>query len=199
MPLVAQQVPPDPDDRPIAVVRASDIEKTGSQVAVLCQIFESTSNFLAVPANADQRIEVDETAKAEALKTFELCNTRMRDIIDSDRWDLKMTPAEESSARTLEAQTKKIEAQTALLVTANAPHIQLNPQIRFFPGVGWVAWLGGGLPDMMKLHGRGNSPAQAFDAFDRNFRQIAVINAAAAATPPPPPVKPVRKRRNRKH
>lgn len=193
-----------PEDRPTVVIRASDIQKTGSQVAVLCQIFEATSGFLASHGGSDYKAEIDDTAKIEARKTFELVNARLRDIIDDDRWHTRNTPAEEQSFKLLDAQTVRVSEQTSILQDMQKPHHRLGPKIKFFPEAGWVAWMGEGLPTTHCLHGRGASPAQAYAAFDRNYNQIAPLimtdtqqGQSVEVKPTPEATKPARKSRKK--
>lgn len=201
MPLVAAEAP---DEKPFAIVRASDIEKTGSQVAVLCQIIDTVLPFLRNAPDTGTTVELAKGAEDEAMKTFELANIKLRDIIDDPRWDLKPTDAEKASQATLEANTVKNLSSAKLVDAMAAPHKLCNANIRLFPSVGWVAWVGDGMPTHHHLHGVGQSPAQAFAAFDRNYSQIVAIaksippQVTPQANPAKNPAKPAGSRRKPK-
>lgn len=180
-----------PDDKPTVVIRASDIQKTGSQVAVLCQIFEATAGVVSSFLESGVSRDLEPAARETALKTFEMVNQRLRDVMDDDRWHLRNTPAEEQSFKLLDEQLLKVKEQTVLLQGMQKPHQRMGPNIRFFPEAGWVAWMGAGLPTTNCLHGRGASPAQAYAAFDRNYNQIMPIAMAQSQSEEPSDVQPI--------
>lgn len=191
MPTATSTVEPE-DDKPLAVVRASDIEKCGSQVAILCQIIEEIGPWCREHLESGCVVNCTPGTQEEATKTFELANIRLRDIIDdSRRWDLVPTGAEKASADVLEVYKQKAIAQTALVNALLAPHKRLNARIQLFPGTGWVAWVGGPLPYKHDLNGVGNTPSQAFAAFDRAYTEQAPL---IEAMPPPPEPAPKARR-----
>lgn len=190
MPAVTTSEDPE-NDKPLAIVRASDIEKCGSQVAILCQIIEEIGPWCREHLEAGCVVNCGPGTQETAIKTFELANLRLRDIIDdeaSGRWGLKPTGAEEASSKVLEAYRLKAEAQTKLVNKLLAPHKAYNARIHFYPGTGWVAWVGGPVPLKHDLNGVGNSPAQAFAAFDRAYEQQApLLQQEVVVTPSPAP------------
>lgn len=178
------------NDKSLAIIRASDIEKSGSQVAVLCQIIETIGPWCREHLETGCIVNCAPGTQEQAAKTFELANIRLRDIIDdeaSGRWGLRPTGAEEASAATLEAHRQKTIAQTKLISELSAPHKLMSARIRFFAGTGWVAWVGAGeFPHPLELNGVGNSPAQAFAAFDRAYNTLAKLSTAPKVEPTAP-------------
>lgn len=186
---------PEPEDKPISVVRASDNEKSMQQVGQLLNIAGHSGQFLIKPDNFENRVEIDAEATRIARQTFELAHLQLRNLIDEQkRWALTLTPAEKSAEEIIQSSTRLNDQKITNVKLYNRPSIFLRPNVRKF-NVGWIAWTGDGLPDMNCLHGIGASPALAMKAFDEAYYDLQKHEPgpAAAAAPEVQPVRTVRK------
>ena len=81
--------PGQPGKDGVQVVRVADITRTANQVAVLLNLAGSLIPYLRSDVDPGAHCEIDEVAKAEARKTFELAHIRLRGIVDEEaRWGL---------------------------------------------------------------------------------------------------------------
>ena len=81
--------PGQPGKDGVQVVRVADSTRTANQVAVLLNLAGSLIPYLRSDVDPGAHCEIDEVAKAEARKTFELAHIRLRGIVDEEaRWGL---------------------------------------------------------------------------------------------------------------
>jgi len=133
---------------------------TSHQIGALLSIVGAAGNFLISGESLRSRDEHEETARAEALKTFELANLQLRNIVDEqERWTIQHPDEVE------EMELQMADARLGMLREMRRPSLVMSAKVRFVEALGkWVAWVG----DLVDgtLHGSGNTPAEALAAFD---------------------------------
>jgi len=197
---VATQSPDSPkDDETLSIQRLPDTAKSDAHVEQLLHIGEFSAKWLWFREEIGGVTTIDPILAAESKKTFELVNIRLRDLVDETRrWSLDPTASELETKKLVDSTLELYRAKTENARLHNRPSLFLRPKIAKFEGIGWVAWLGEGPPLKQHLHGIGDSPELAFEAFDKCYRTHEKIAdaqpPAPAPAPPPAPVKKLRKR-----
>lgn len=180
-----------PDDKPVDITRLADTQKSDAHVAQLLHIAEHCSKYLWVRREIGESVEVEKVLVTECSETLQLVHTRLRDLIDEPRrWTLDPTASEKESSRLIESTFALYDQKTINAKIYNRPSIFLRPKIGKF-SEGWFAWVGGDIPTSKDLHGRGDSPALAMQAFDNAYYDLK--NAAEVQQPQPAPQRAPRK------
>lgn len=185
----------EPDNDPkVLFVRSTDVQKTGEQIQQLLNIANHSAQVLCRPDSVDSRVDVDDVALEQSRKTYEAVNLQLRQLLDEqNRWALVPSALEERMNAAVSKHEEMVAARIELARNATRPSVFLQPQVRLF-NVGWIAWLGDGLPESNSLHAIGRTPAEAMQAFDRAFYQA---QSAADAVTVPAPETPAPKRRKK--
>ncbi len=181
-------------DPKVLFVRSTDVQKTGEQIQQLLNIANHSAQVLCRPDSVESKLDVDDVALKEARKTYELVNLQLRQMVDEQlRWSLVPSALETRMSAAVTKHEEMVAARIEVAKNATRPSVFLQPQVRLF-NVGWIAWLGDGMPESSSLHGVGRTPAEAMQAFDRAFFQA---QSTADTVPVPPPAPPAPKRRKK--
>jgi hypothetical protein len=198
MSLVAQSSEPE-SSSPVKVIQASDTVKSSAHVSQLLSIANHSGQFLMLPDNLENKVEVDNEARKAARETFVMAHVRLRDLIDEQhRWGLQQSRSEAKATELIETSVELHKSQTKSTDELRRPSLVLNARVRQFVGHGWIAWVGDGLPDTRSLHGVGPSPDLAMKAFDKMFFDIQEIPRGPEKPPEPPPPPSTPKKRKTK-
>lgn len=186
---VASEIPDRSDnDKPIAIGRLADTQKSDAHVAQLIHIAEQSSKYLWFRQEIGESLEVDKTLQDESRKTLELAHLRLRELIDeSRRWSLDPSAHEREATKLIDSTLALYDQKTINAKIYNRPSIFLRPKIGRFDA-GWIAWIGGDLPTRRDLHALGDSPALAMQAFDDAYydlQKIAETQPTIAVSPTP--------------
>ncbi len=129
-----------------------------------------------------------------ARETYELAHIKLRDLIDENgRWDMVPGPAEQKTTDILAATEKLYDQKTINAKILNRPSVFLNARIARFD-VGWIAWVGDGVPNKSSLHAIGESPAVAMKNFDEVYYDVQQASKASVVPPEATAPKPRKKK-----
>lgn len=149
--------------------------KTGQQIGALLAVFQHTGAFLSSGDPLRGVDKPEEAAREQAVKTFELVNYQLRNLLDDPtRW-AATTPADELEDKVEEIEAALSQVKLDALRNLQRPSVILRATVRFVSEVGaWVCWTG----ELTNgaLHGHGATPEEAMDRFDTVY---------AAGFPPP--------------
>ncbi len=180
-----------PEDRPVDVTRMADTQKSDAHVAQLLHIAENCAKNLYARTSVGEVLDISKVLTEECEKTFALAHIRIRDLIDEQRrWSLDPTANERESSKLIDSTMALYDQKTINAKIYNRPSIFLRPRLGKFDQ-GWFAWIGGDAPTSRDLHGRGDSPALAMQAFDEAYYDLR--NAVEAQPPQPAPKRAPRK------
>lgn len=167
------------DTRP-KIIRTTDLQKTQGQVYSLLSIIDKSTDLLACVKEPGYEWDVDENAKGEAQKTHWAAHRRLRLILDdSSRWEPQDKGAEKLAQQALRESVKQSKAEQARIAEDNRPSSRLKPNLALLDP-GWVAWYGTPEPSTISLHGIGQSPEAALEAFDKAYHARVKIDKKRA-------------------
>lgn len=186
---------PDPDKDTLTLQRQVDTHKSDAHVSQLLAIGNHSMQLLVLPGNFNERVDANPDAVKTALETFQLAHLQLRNMIDETRrWSLDPTASEKEASRLVESTLDLYNEKTANAKIYNRPSVFLRPKIAQLE-MGWCVWVGGDLPRKSDMHGLGNSPAEAMNAFDAVYHTVRKISEAPQTLVVPPAPAPVPKRR----
>lgn len=161
--------PADGDGSPATLMNMSSTERLQAQVGALLMVSARCENLLVTGGETGSSIDVHEGSKAEAAKTYELAQLRLRDIIDdTTRWTPNDNEHDRLLTKMVESNLVIHEAQKKNLEEFRRPSKLYNANLRLTES-GWLAWIGSGAPDASHVHALGNTPAEAFRNLDKAF------------------------------
>lgn len=183
---------PDSDDSGQTIVRLADTAKSDAHISQLLHIAEHCSRNLWLKEVVGEVMTVDPVVTKECASTFSLAHTRLRDLIDENRrWSLDPTRTELESSKLIDSTMALYDQKTINAKIYNRPSTFLRPRLAKFQQ-GWFAWLGvHETPQSTDLHGRGDSPALAMQAFDEAYYDLK--EATEKQEPQPAPKRASRK------
>ena len=160
------------------------VERTAAQVGILHSILNTTHSFLFTNKSPTEGIEMDAETVREARNTAAMAFAQLRNIVDDQpRWTRDNSDAEQEAKKLLEAEVQKAECDAYLKDQLSRPCYLLRARL-FQTSSGKLA----ALNDTQSVHGFGDTAAEAFEEFDRNFFEQRHL--PAEATPEPVVEKP---------
>jgi hypothetical protein len=173
------------------LLHSTEDERNVSQIGMLLQIREQASQLLVRQEQIGSPWTVDEEAVKDARETFTLAGVRLRDLIDEQRrWGLDPNEIDIKTAAVLDLKIEESENRIQTQEKMRSPSAFYRTQLRRieYPAgkLVWVCWLGANEPTLNDVHGFGQTPAEACQAFDAEFHK-----AIPPEEKPPAPTQPV--------
>ncbi len=164
------------DPAHLAVIQASDEQKSDSHVSQLLAILKETSELLVSTETIGTTTTMDKAAVEAASSTYVAAALQLRNVVDDQpRWTVKQNAVDAKTEFVMDLKIKEHHTRIEMNQRLASPHAVCRTQLRQMTvGDGeqtWVCWLGGMEPMKNDVHGFGPSPAIACANFDLAFNR----------------------------